>query len=679
MKMYDILKRSLKEVQQPLSQGEKNFKALHNPDYKNLVPGVTDQEHVFNGSAQRKDPKTASYEGNASEKAYDKTLKREQAEHVDEASKSSMAKPKMYSDTMKKAAKFNSSNISKMQRDEKARKAAMQKEEAEQVDEAKQYIEVKNRHTGAVKHIEVHPSRAFEALNKYKDKNNTARIVTKKPVKEDAEQVDEAVNPIEVASNPEMYETDTLKKAYYHKKANEDDKKILARHLDRRHGVRDWRKSMKEERVDEVLTKKTSMGDTIADFVHSKNPKFAGKSKKERMKQAMAAYYSKQRNEAYEDNDYVADEVSMVRTELKAIVAKAQDMMDKMSQSMHIEPWVQSKIATAKEMVSGVHDYMVYGEDDKTPAAPSYDQSSQMASSYGNFMNRMGEDYVVEKKGDDEDESDRAANKNIINQMRKAPVDGMHKLTFENGKKHMVQPKHVARALEIHANTPVAKGAKEDLQNALGRSHEDFMHVVNHGKAPAKVNKPRVSLGSMKKEDADPTTKQASRGAMIIRVINGRPEFVRASKKEIKVEELVGGQKKLDKNHNGKLDKMDFKLLRKKKKMMESEEMTASNVAKAAATQTEFSDVGNRNMQQDSVDKIKTDPLASKEKIKLPPTQGNKPIGGYTQTHPNVAEEILLNKLYDTLSEENRIKFESMLESDEGIDALLAFAEEHEI
>lgn len=652
MKMYDILKRSLKEVQQPLSQGEKNFKALHNPDYKNLVPGVTDQEHVFNGSAQRKDPKTASYEGNASEKAYDKTLKREeveldeavtvkktthpwgkmmvvhhgsshsfplhpehqeaianlkdgentsftdetkskvtahrdgntvhlslrgsnnktpvamshfkeQAEHVDEASKSSMAKPKMYSDTMKKAAKFNSSNISKMQRDEKARKAVMQKEDVEQ--------------------------------------------------------------------------------------------------------------------VDEVLTKKTSMGDTIADFVHSKNPKFAGKSKKERMKQAMAAYYSKQRNEAYEDNDYVADEVSMVRTELKAIVAKAQDMMDKMSQSMHIEPWVQSKIATAKEMVSGVHDYMVYGDDDKTPAAPSYDQSSQMASSYGNFMNRMGEDYVVEKKGDDEDESDRAANKNIINQMRKAPVDGMHKLTFENGKKHMVQPKHVARALEIHANTPVAKGAKEDLQNALGRSHEDFMHVVNHGKAPAKVNKPRVSLGSMKKEDADPTTKQASRGAMNIRVINGRPEFVKASKKEIKVEELVGGQKKLDKNHNGKLDKMDFKLLRKKKKMMESEEMTVSNVAKAAATQTEFGNVGNRNMQQDSVDKIKTDPLASKEKIKLPPTQGNKPIGGDTQTHPNVAEEILLNKLYDTLSEENRIKFESMLESDEGIDALLAFAEEHGI
>lgn len=60
-----------------------------------------------------------------------KKMQEEEVEHVDEASKSSMAKPKMYSDTMKKAATFNSSNISKMERDEKARKAAMQKEEVE--------------------------------------------------------------------------------------------------------------------------------------------------------------------------------------------------------------------------------------------------------------------------------------------------------------------------------------------------------------------------------------------------------------------------------------------------------------------------------------------------------------------------------------------------------------------
>lgn len=49
--------------------------------------------------------------------------------------------------------------------------------------------------------------------------------------------------------------------------------------------------SEKVEQVDEVL--KPSMGASayISDFVHSKNPKFAGKSKAERTKMALGAYY----------------------------------------------------------------------------------------------------------------------------------------------------------------------------------------------------------------------------------------------------------------------------------------------------------------------------------------------------------------------------------------------------
>ena len=59
---------------------------------------------------------------------------------------------------------------------------------------------------------------------------------------------------------------------------------------------------MKEEadQIDEVLTKKTPIGSWIHDFVHSDNLKFAGKSRKERMKQAVGAYYAKQRNEEVE-------------------------------------------------------------------------------------------------------------------------------------------------------------------------------------------------------------------------------------------------------------------------------------------------------------------------------------------------------------------------------------------
>ena len=53
--------------------------------------------------------------------------------------------------------------------------------------------------------------------------------------------------------------------------------------------------------ISEVLTKSTTAGETIADFVHSKNPKFDGKSKEKRKQMALAAYYAKQRNEEVEN------------------------------------------------------------------------------------------------------------------------------------------------------------------------------------------------------------------------------------------------------------------------------------------------------------------------------------------------------------------------------------------
>jgi len=47
-------------------------------------------------------------------------------------------------------------------------------------------------------------------------------------------------------------------------------------------------------------------------------------------------------------------------------------------------------------------------------------------------------------------------------------------------------------------------------------------------------------------------------------------KILKGSKKETK-EELIGGQKKLDKNHNGKIDGQDFKILKGQKKKQTSE------------------------------------------------------------------------------------------------------------
>lgn len=57
------------------------------------------------------------------------------------------------------------------------------------------------------------------------------------------------------------------------------------------------------EQMDEVITKKTPTGKVISDFVHSKNPKFAGKSKRERIRMALGAKYAMMKNEHAEQID----------------------------------------------------------------------------------------------------------------------------------------------------------------------------------------------------------------------------------------------------------------------------------------------------------------------------------------------------------------------------------------
>jgi len=70
-----------------------------------------------------------------------------------------------------------------------------------------------------------------------------------------------------------------------------------------------------KKKLEEKLTKSMSAGDVISDFVHSKNPKFAGKSKKERQKMALGAYYGmhpeKSRKQMDESLESILEEIAL--------------------------------------------------------------------------------------------------------------------------------------------------------------------------------------------------------------------------------------------------------------------------------------------------------------------------------------------------------------------------------
>jgi hypothetical protein len=92
--------------------------------------------------------------------------------------------------------------------------------------------------------------------------------------------------------------------------------------------------------INEVLSKDASAGEWISDFVKSDNPKFAGKSKEQRKKQALGAYYAAQRNESTDYESFlVLDEATqddIVKMGAKEI--KHANMKDKQNDQEVMEP-----------------------------------------------------------------------------------------------------------------------------------------------------------------------------------------------------------------------------------------------------------------------------------------------------------------------------------------------------
>ena len=68
------------------------------------------------------------------------------------------------------------------------------------------------------------------------------------------------------------------------------------------------------------------------------------------------------------------ESAEMAKTQLRALANKALALAMFLSDDQVVEPWVQSKIAVAKDHVSAVHDYMVYGNHDK----PEKEQTAPM-------------------------------------------------------------------------------------------------------------------------------------------------------------------------------------------------------------------------------------------------------------------------------------------------------------
>jgi len=355
-----------------------------------------------------------------------------------------------------------------------------------------------------------------------------------------------------------------------------------------------------DQQINEVLSKDATAGDWIHDFVHSDNPKFAGKSTDKRKQMALAAYYAKQRNEEVEhidelskttlgsyakkasrdavitrkigaDFEHKADaarspgmkaasnelsskykqkswkrrdglekavdrltkedvneakdeqeygyEGDMAMNQLKTLVRCAEMIEDCLKPDTDLPEWVQSKITLATDYIQTAADYL-YSEmnEQVAPVAPVPDRK-----------------YI---KGTPENKALKASRK---------PING-HPTNVKEGT--MKSFKEVMQSIQEANHREFAQQGKmhHDMAKHMNPGHEmDFYHPETGDKMSGVV---KHNSG---KEVHIQANKDGKLGA------GSMHKFTVTNKLD---EALVGGQKKLDKNHNGKVDSGDFKMLR---------------------------------------------------------------------------------------------------------------------
>lgn len=793
------------EIQQPLSQGEKNFKDMHGSLVainRDIVPGVTDQDFLFKGLKREYDAPTASYENQADVAAYDKGLKvkevsyprpgedykpidavRNEGVEINESTLSATAARagKDIGEPGKNFAKIAKAAADRYGSEEAGKKVAgailakmRANEEVEQVDEGgkNNWDKVARHHMNDTlsnrmlkKKPLPTPGPSREALRKLAAQ---ATHVGAK-VKEEAEHVEEkTLTPAEMKKREEV-----------------------AKALKREHPGMPMAQKMAIATATAKRVAEDLKGDQHKIDANKNNKIDAHDFKLLRAKKKLA-------EEA--DFDY---EGEMAKAELNAICDKAGVLADMLENDTQLEAWLQSKITKAKYMIDSVYDYMMYSEpnvkqepEDKeeNEMEDNYSQSSSMAANYGSFLNRLGEekeddvDLLVEETEIDEalgtmanikkasrdaatrepgsapswlkkaikdrapkkvqkeeveleeavsvkksthpwgkmitvhhgsshsfplhpehqeaigklkdgesttftdetkskvtahregdtvhlshrgsstktpvamshfteeveqvdeakrgrprkdgskpagDDDHQEADKNIHTQLHKV-ISANKPVTFNNGKTHTITSAHAHKALSMLQNAKASD--RLAIQHSLSHSHDRFHETLKTGKAIVDAPRPKVSLAKSVKED--------------MQVDEARGEVAVSDRRERIAVQATNPKTGRPAVRWAALPKRSVKV---------SEALSKENMA------------------QDSVDKIKKDPLASKEKIDLPATTGNKPIGGEGQAYSGkstMAEEVSLNNLYNNLSENNRVKFNEKMLTAEGKAELLKFAQE---
>lgn len=291
------------------------------------------------------------------------------------------------------------------------------------------------------------------------------------------------------------------------------------------------------EQLYEVLSKDAEASDWIKDFVHSTNPKFEGKSKEERIKMALGAYYAQARRKQQTEEVEQIDEISQMAH------AKYQDAARK--NIKELTPHVSGEYG---DIAKNIINRRIKG---------------LTASSALKFRDQYKPKQQSSMKEEIE-ELDELSKSTLASYAKKATKDAR-------------MQQSIGKDFEASANKsrkPSMKDAAQSLSNkykSKSRSRE-----AGIGKAIDRLAKEEVEMKKETKEDKKDSipfdgpykkftgTTTDKSGAKHTAMSQVRHLARMAMKKQMSVKEsLKGNQHKIDKNKNGKIDAHDFKLLNK--------------------------------------------------------------------------------------------------------------------
>ena len=531
-------KNLISEIQQPLSQGEKNFKDMHGDlpaaieKAKKLVPGITDQNHVFNGIEKTNSIKTG-IDKNISD--YDKGLKVNEATMAGKAI--AVEKARKTSQDLDVSAKDHKSEYSKMRKD----MGMDDKETTRKIIGEKTLTpaEIKKR----------------EEIAKSMERDNPGMPMDKKMAIATA-----AAKRVAEADDFAFKNKEFISKNYTNKNAKIAKQRTAEVDTMVNH---DCAKHIAHEEwgfgtciPGEHTIVETSQGEgyvTHYDIMFEHGIEYDVPVEDIKVIMSENHKHAKPMQEEAE-MDY---EGEMARSELNAICDKSRKLADMMSDDMQLEAWLQSKITKAKYMIDSVYDYLMYSDKQsgmKSPMpsadASSYAQAPAMAANYSSFLNKMAEEKILSakqkviaalagdpeeidtddfkklrssKKGsdteettahrkkiisktveeavDDEEKADKQSGAslnpitrlNAAHQLLRGKIGVKHPIKFDDGK-HELDINTVRKALDLHSNAKTA-AEKEKIQNAY-KTHAGLQDALK-GKFAA--SKPKVSLGGTKR------------------------------------------------------------------------------------------------------------------------------------------------------------------------------------